>query len=174
MKTLGWPASWRIARRDLHAGFRGLRLLFVCLFLGVATLAAIGSLTAAISGELTSRGRTLLGGDIEIAMTQRQAASAQLAELRRFGTLSTTVRTRAMAQAAGATPVLTELKGVDALYPLYGAVRLADGAYRLPSPGEVLIDSALAERLSLRSGSRLHYGTADFTVAGTIADEPDR
>ncbi|HET9355550.1 MAG TPA: FtsX-like permease family protein, partial [Sphingomicrobium sp.] len=47
-------------------------------------------------------------------------------------------------------------------------------AYRLPSPGEVLIDSALAERLSLRSGSRLHYGTADFTVAGTIADEPDR
>jgi len=36
---------WRIARRDLATRIRGLRLLAVCLFLGVATLAAIGSLT---------------------------------------------------------------------------------------------------------------------------------
>ena len=30
---------WRIARRDLATRIRGLRLLAVCLFLGVATLA---------------------------------------------------------------------------------------------------------------------------------------
>ena len=58
---------WRIARRDLSASFRGLRLLFLCLFLGVAALAAIGSLTAAITGELTRKGRELLGGDVEVA-----------------------------------------------------------------------------------------------------------
>ena len=46
---LGWRGAWTFARRDLNASFRGLRLLFVCLFLGVATLAAIGSLTAAIT-----------------------------------------------------------------------------------------------------------------------------
>src|SRR3546814_15816442 len=34
---------WRIARRDLAARIRGLRLLAVCLFLGVAPLAAIAS-----------------------------------------------------------------------------------------------------------------------------------
>ena len=174
MKTLGWPQSWKIARRDLNAGFRGLRLLFVCLFLGVATLAAIGSLTSAIGEELTSRGRTLLGGDIEIAMTQRKAGDNALDALRSFGTLSETIRTRAMAQATGATPVLTELKGVDSLYPLYGELRLVDGAYRLPQPNEVLIDTAFAERLSLRSGDRLRFGTADFKVAGVIANEPDR
>jgi hypothetical protein len=38
-------AAWRIARRDLHRQFRGLRLLLVCLFLGVGALAAIGTLT---------------------------------------------------------------------------------------------------------------------------------
>ncbi|HKX22546.1 MAG TPA: hypothetical protein VJM81_04655, partial [Rhizorhapis sp.] len=71
MKALGWRACWPIARRDLHANFRGLRLLFICLFLGVATLAAIGSLTASITGELSERGRVLLGGDIEVGMMQR-------------------------------------------------------------------------------------------------------
>ena len=44
--------AWRLARRELSLRFRGLRLLLVCLFLGVGALAAIGSLTGAIAGEL--------------------------------------------------------------------------------------------------------------------------
>src|SRR3546814_9234604 len=88
VRTLGWRQSWRIARRDLHLGFRGLRLLFVCLFLGVATLAAIGSLTSAITDELAARGQTLLGGDIEIAMTQREASASEKAALGGLGALS--------------------------------------------------------------------------------------
>ena len=36
---LGWGGAWRIARRDLNARFRGLRLLLVCIFLGTAALA---------------------------------------------------------------------------------------------------------------------------------------
>ena len=40
MNQLGWAGAWRIARRDLHRQFRGLRLLLVCLFLGVGALAA--------------------------------------------------------------------------------------------------------------------------------------
>ncbi|WP_085810049.1 ABC transporter permease [Sphingomonas sp. TZW2008] len=178
--ALGWGATWRIARRDLHAGFRGLRLLFVCLFLGVATLAAIGSLTAAITQELAARGRTLLGGDIEIAMMQRQIAPADLAMLRRLGSVSETIRLRAMARALGparsdAPPaVLTELKGVDRAYPLYGTLRLAEGRYAPLAPDRVVIGQALADRLAIGRGARLRYGSADFTVAGVIADEPDR
>lgn len=179
MTRLTWAAAWRIARRDLHAGFRGLRLLFICLFLGVATLAAIGSLTAAISKELGSQGRTLLGGDIEVAMTQREASADDLARLRAYGTLSETVRTRAMAQrdeedSGGPAAVLSELKGVDPLYPLYGEVKLAQGHYQHPGSDRILIDEALAERLSLGPGSRVRYGTATFVVSGIIADEPDR
>ena len=37
-----WGEAWRIARRDLNARFKGLRLLLVCLFLGTGALAAIG------------------------------------------------------------------------------------------------------------------------------------
>ena len=177
--ALGWRASWRIARRDLHAGFRGLRLLLVCLFLGVATLATIGSLTASITAELSSRGRVLLGGDVEVAMTQRQASAAEHAALTGLGTVSDTIRTRAMARRA--TPVagapdavLTELKGVDPRYPLYGSLTLAAGTYARLAPDVVLIGRPLAERLLLKPGDRVRYGEAEFRVAGIIADEPDR
>ncbi|EQB31410.1 ABC transporter permease [Sphingobium ummariense] len=176
---LGWGSSWRIARRDLHSGFRGLRLLFLCLWLGVTTLAAIGSLTAAITGELSARGRTLLGGDIEVAMTQRQASASEHAALAALGQVSDTIRTRAMARGPGRgnapDAVLTELKGVDGGYPLYGALTLeSGGAYRSLAPDAVLIDRALAERLLVRPGDTLRYGEASFHVVGIIADEPDR
>ena len=104
---------WRIARRDLSAGFRGLRLLFLCLFLGVGALAAIGSLTAAITGELTRKGRELLGGDLEVALTQRYAEGTEKAKMAQLGRVSETVRLRAMASGGGGPPMLSELKGVD-------------------------------------------------------------
>lgn len=178
-RALGWRASWRVARRDLHAGFRGLRLLLVCLFLGVATLATIGSLTASILTELSTRGQALLGGDVEVAMTQRQASVGERAAIAAFGDVSDTIRTRAMARRiapAAGTPdaVVTELKGVDQRYPLYGSLTLAQGSYRPLGPDAVLIGRALAERLLLNTGDRVRYGEAMFRVAGIIADEPDR
>jgi putative ABC transport system permease protein len=181
VKGLGWGASWRIARRDLHAGFRGLRLLFICLFLGVATLAAIGSLTAAITYELATRGQTLLGGDLEIAMTQREASGQEKQALRQIGAMSETIRMRAMAQRAGGSlvnappAVLTELKGVDGAYPLYGTLTLKRGAYDGHlAPDQILIGSALGERLGVAPGGQLRYGEAIFTIADMIVDEPDR
>lgn len=180
MSRLGWRAAWRIARRDLHLGFRGLRLLFLCLFLGVATLAAIGSLTSAITQELRDRGRLILGGDIEIGMTQREASLGDKQAFRQLGALSQTIRMRAMAQRVGqgrgnAPPaILTELKGVDAAYPLYGALALRHGIYRPLDAGDILIGDALSQRLGIGRGAKLRYGDALFTVRDIIVDEPDR
>ena len=177
MSALDWAASWRIARRDLLGRFRGLRLLFLCLFLGVATLAAIGSLTSAITQELSQRGQVLLGGDVEIAMTQREAGEGDKAAFRRLGRLSETIRLRTMARGErpDSAAVLTELKGVDSAYPLYGTLALQGGTYRAPlGPDRILIGPALADRLSVKPGDRLVYGTATFTIADIIADEPDR
>lgn len=171
MSPLGLRAAWAIARRDLHASFRGLRLLFVCLLLGVTTLAAIGSLTASITGELASRGQTILGGDVEVGMMQREATEQEMAALRSLGWVSTTIRTRAMAQSADAA-VLTEFKGVDQAYPLYGEFKVSPSR-RSASEG-VFVDRSLADRLSLRVGSRLRYGEADYRVGGIIVEEPDR
>src|SRR3546814_20226523 len=88
---------WRIARRDLAARIRGLRLLAVCLFLGVATLAAIGSLTRGITSELEVRGQTNLGGDVEFSLPQREAPAEQMAGFGRVGPTAAPVPLRALA-----------------------------------------------------------------------------
>lgn len=175
---LGWRGCWRIARRDLHRGLRGLRLLFVCLFLGVATLATIGNLTAAITGEIASKGQLLLGGDVEVAMSQREASAEEKTAFRRTGRLSETIRMRAMAQRPGSgdgpSAILSELKGVDGAYPLYGKLVLKRGPAGPLAADEVVIGQALADRLALRPGQRLRYGKADFHIRDIITDEPDR
>jgi putative ABC transport system permease protein len=175
LTDLGWAAAWKLARRDLAAGFRGLRLLFICLLLGVTTLATIGSLAAAIAQELSVNGQAFLGGDLQIEISQREASPSEKMALSREGRLSETVRTQAMARSLddASVGVLTELKAVDALYPLYGELKVVGGGLPL-RPDQVLIGPGLAERLSLKIGDRIRFGQADFIVRGIIRDEPDR
>lgn len=178
---MSWAQIWRIARRDLSGRFRGLRLLIICLFLGVATLATIGSLTASITGELSQRGQVILGGDFEVTMSQRLASEAELAAFEREGVLSETVRMQAMAQrtaprASGIGPdaILAELKGVDYDYPLYGTLTLRSGKYAPLDPASTVIGAGLADRLDLKPGDRIRFGEAEFAISGIILDEPDR
>lgn len=166
---------WRIARRDLATRIRGLRLLAVCLFLGVATLAAIGSLTSGITSELERRGQTILGGDIEFGLPQRQASAEEMAGFRSIGAPSSTVRLRAMANAPHGDALLSELKAVDAAYPLYGTMALESGARKGPPPaGAIWIGKDLASRLDLKVGGNVKFGEKMFRIDGIIAEEPDR
>lgn len=171
--SLSLAAIWRISRRDLSTRIRGLRLLAICLFLGVATLAAIGSLTAGISEELSRRGQTILGGDVEIGIAQRQANADELAAMRKVGAVSETVRLRAMA--IGEDSLLAELKAVDGLYPHYGKLKLAGtGTAKTPEKGEIYIGPTLSDRLDIKQNETVRFGEATFKVAGIIAEEPDR
>ena len=171
--SLPLAAIWRISRRDLSARIRGLRLLAICLFLGVATLAAIGSLAAGIGEELSRRGQTILGGDIEIGISQREANEAEMVALRKTGEVSETVRLRAMAISNDS--LLAELKAIDGIYPHYGALKLQGGAVaKAPARGEVYIGPTLSERLDIANGGTVRFGEATFKVAGIVAEEPDR
>lgn len=174
MSVLPWSTAWKIARRDLHRQFRGLRLLLVCLFLGVAALAAIGTLTSAIRGELDAQGRTILGGDLEVEVWQRPLSDEERAFLGRYGELSEGLRLQAMARSAeAAAPV--ELKAVDQQWPLYGTFTLADGTEAAaPPPGQAWIAEGAAERLGLEPGDSFTLGTVTLTVGGIIGEEPDR
>ena len=175
--SLSLTAIWSISRRDLSARIRGLRLLAICLFLGVATLAAIGSLTAGIADELSKRGQTILGGDVEIGIAQREATQSEMAAMRKAGLVSETVRLRAMAigPAADSSSLLAELKAIDGAYPHYGALTLRDGAtVKAPAKGDIYIGQSLSERLDMQTGGTVRFGEARFKIAGIIALEPDR
>jgi putative ABC transport system permease protein len=172
--TLPLSTAWRIARRDLSARFRGLRLLLACLFLGVGALAAIGTLTGSIERELATRGRAILGGDIEVSVWQRAATSQESAAFAALGKVSGGTRLQAMASAGdAAAPV--QLKAVDASWPLVGRLKLKDGReVGAPPLDGAWMGEGAAERLGISVGDSFTLGTARLKVAGIVADEPDR
>ncbi len=175
---LSWGGAWRIARRDLNARFRGLRLLLVCIFLGTAALAAIGTLTAAIERELASSGQVLLGGDLEVEVWQRGLSAEELEALAQYGTVSGGTRLQAMATAGAgessrAAPV--ELKAVDSRWPLYGTLTLADGTETgAPDGTDAYLAQGALDRLEIGVGDTFRVGTVELTAAGVIENEPDR
>lgn len=172
--ALSWRAAWKIARRDLNARFKGLRLLLVCLFLGTGALAAIGTLTAAIEGELENRGQELLGGDLEVEVWQRDLSPEERSALSEYGTISGGSRLQAMAVAGdNAAPV--GLKAVDERWPLYGVLTLEDGrSVGAPAEGEAWLDGGAMDRLGIAPGDTFRIGTEELRAAGVIANEPDR
>jgi putative ABC transport system permease protein len=172
--SLPLATAWAIARRDLNARFRGLRLLLVCIFLGTAALAAIGTLTAAIETELEASGQALLGGDLEVEVWQRDLRPDEVKALGRYGTISSGYRMQAMANTPEAAAPI-ELKAVDAKWPMFGRLLLADGrSVGAPSGKDAWIAQTALERLGIRVGDSFKVGTVTLRVAGVIADEPDR
>ncbi len=179
---LSWGDAWKLARRDLNARFKGLRLLVVCIFLGTAALAAIGTLTASIERELQSSGQQILGGDLEVEIWQRGLDEEELTAISALGTVSGGTRLQAMAISDAATgadgegnaaPI--ELKAVDGKWPLYGVLTLADGReVAAPTGDNAWLSQGAIDRLDIEVGDRFRIGTVTLTAGGIIDDEPDR
>jgi putative ABC transport system permease protein len=173
----------RIARRELRAGIGQFRILMLCLVLGIAAIAGVGSVRVSIDEGLRREGATLLGGDAEMNFTYRFASdderafmagtAAQVSEIVDF-------RSMAVAERDGRrVRGLTQVKAVDDAYPLYGTVAL-EGGLDLPAalagadglPGAVM-HPLLSNRMGLEPGDTFRLGTAEFRLTALIAREPD-
>jgi putative ABC transport system permease protein len=172
--ALPWSTAWRIARRDLSGRFKGLRLLLICLFLGTGALAAIGTLTGSIERELTTRGRAILGGDMQAEVWQRGATAEEANAFAALGTVSTGTRMQAMAT-AGELAAPVALKAVDDKWPLVGKLTLKDGReVSAPPPGTVWLAQGAADRLDVKKGDSITISGAALTIGGLIETEPDQ
>ncbi|MEM6482804.1 MAG: drug:proton antiporter, partial [Pseudomonadota bacterium] len=69
----------RIALRELRGGLEGFRIFLACVILGVAAIAAVGTVRSSIAEGLAREGATLLGGDAEIELTYRFANEGERA-----------------------------------------------------------------------------------------------
>ncbi|WP_191085139.1 ABC transporter permease [Roseococcus microcysteis] len=163
----------RLARRELRGGARGLWLVLACLALGVAAIAAVGTLRAGIQAGLQADGARILGGDLEIRGGYQPVDAATLDWVRaRGGTISEVRMLRAMLVAPSGERSLVELKAADGLYPLFGELRLDPAA---PLTGPIVVaEPAVADRLGLTTGDAVRLGEAQFTFAARITEEPDR
>lgn len=170
--------SWRIARRELRGGLRGFRIFLACLALGVAAIAAVGTVRASIQAGLADQGAVLLGGDAQLEFTYRFADADERAWMDGVATkVSEIVDFRSMVL-VGDDTALTQVKAVDDAYPLVGQVRLDTGT--LPEtlaevggiPGAAM-DKVLVDRLGLSLGDRFRMGTQEFRLGAVLLREPD-
>ncbi len=175
--------AFAIARRELRGGLRGFRVFLACLALGVAAIAAVGTVRVSIEDGLAREGATMLGGDAEMRFTYRYADEAERAwmednalavsEIADFRSMATVQRGDQIERG------LTQVKGVDDAYPLTGQVVLepempladalaGDGGL----PGGVM-DRVLVDRLGLEIGDTFRLGVQDFHLSAILAREPD-
>src|SRR5690606_34469481 len=89
MRRLG---GWlRVAVTDLRGDVRRFAVLLACLALGVATIAIVGSVGAALQSALTRDARVVLGGDLEARLSWRAAEPEERALFTSLGTLAEVV-----------------------------------------------------------------------------------
>jgi putative ABC transport system permease protein len=187
------PTLLRIALREMRGGrtggrVRGFRIFLLCLILGVAIVAGVGSIAAAIDAGIAADGKRILGGDFEFRLTYQPLTQDQANVLKSGTQLSHSVEMRAMARGAteaegahAANATLVELKAVDLIYPLYGKMLLepeiplakalekdAEGRYG------AVAEPALIQRLGLKVGDEIKLGEAVLQLRASIIDEPDR
>ncbi|WP_333714952.1 ABC transporter permease [Yoonia sp.] len=169
----------RFAFRELRGGLRGFRVFLACLALGVAAIAAVGTVRAGIEAGLKRDGAALLGGDAEVEFTYRFAREDELDWLNSIADqVSETVDFRSMVVVArdGTTERgLTQVRAVDDLYPLIGAVQLSP---EIPLEAALadfggVMEPVLADRLGLVAGDTFRLGEQDFTLRAILERYPD-
>lgn len=181
--------AYRFAVRELRGGLRGFYIFLACLALGVAAIAGVQSLSQGLSDSLRHDGRYILGGDLSLRTVYHPATDEQLAWLRdNFGVVGTVIEVRAMTRADDdGAATLSELKAVDAQYPLYGEPRFVDAG---GAPVDLDVQDVLAanadglpgavaephlfERIDAQIGDVIHVGDQPFELRAVVDYEPDR
>jgi putative ABC transport system permease protein len=170
----------RLAVRELRGGLRGFRILIACLALGVAAIAAVGTVRMAIETGLDRNAAVLLGGDAEIEFSYHFASAEERDWMEGVSEeVSGIVDFRSMLGTDGGGRTLVQVKSVDDAYPLYGAVRLEGGgslAEALAPDGEaprLVADTTLIDQLGLEVGERVTLGERAFRLSGRLLQEPD-
>ena len=153
--------SLTIARRELRGGLRGFRVFLACLALGVAAIAAVGTLRTGIQQGLADQGAVILGGDAEMRFTYRAADTDERAFMDQIATkVSEVYDFRSMALTRD-DQALTQVKAVDDAWPLTGAAQLdppiavTDALADHDGLPGALMDPVLIDRLSLKPGDTL-------------------
>lgn len=173
----------RFAARELRGGLGGFRIFLACLALGVAAIAAVGSVRAGIEAGLAREGAAILGGDAEIDLTYRFATPDErdwmdtiaiaVSEVTDFRSMVVT------GEGETAERGLTQVKSVDTAYPLNGRVELAPdmplddalaGADGLPG---AVMQQLLIDRMGMQIGDTFRLGTQEFRLMASLLREPD-
>ena len=171
------PETLLWALRDMRGSWRHFRLVFLCLFLSLASVTAIQIAGSSVLKSIEAQGNIILGGDWVLRQLYQAVGSEERSWITaRGGEITDTTEMRVMlinpeTEDAG----LIELKSVGAGYPVYGEIRTnpAGDFHQYLQEGLVL-DPNLGERLNVQLGDIVQLGEKNFKIAAWVEKEPDR
>ena len=170
----------RLAVRELRGGLSGFYIFLACVMLGTMAIAGVNSVSKMMTQSIASEGRTILGGDLRFEVDNRDLSEAERAYVEGLGAVTSGVGLRTMARTADeADQSLVELRAVDSVYPLVGAIGLeptmplADALAETDGVHGVATAQILIDRLGIKLGDEIRVGNGRFKINALIAAEPD-
>jgi putative ABC transport system permease protein len=175
----------RMIGRELRASWRRLLFFFLCVALGVGSIAAMRSVIQSVRAALAREARGLTSADVVIqgtqafdpALVQRLEPRFQAHHVQAATDIVETPTMVRPADQAKAVARMVELQAVAPGYPFYGQITLADGrpySHALLEQQGVIVRPELLAQLDLAVGDRIVIGRATFEIRAVLASEPGR
>jgi putative ABC transport system permease protein len=175
-----------MALRELRSAWKRLLFFFFCIALGVAAIISLRSVTQNVKTAVNGKTRLLLTADVQATSPRpwgpqsRATIERELTAAKAAGRAAqcNVVEMSTMALHEDARPARSlrvEVKAIDARFPLYGEIRLADGVpyqFDLLRDGGALVQPSILNQLDIAIGGKLKIGAGYFTVRGVIEEEP--
>jgi putative ABC transport system permease protein len=174
-----WRSALKIAWRESRASAGKFLFVILAVAAGVGALSGVRGFSASFRDMLLRDARTLMAADLSLRMFSLPDRDEQAAidALAGDGAQVTLVTETVSMMSTGTRPLMVSVKAVDpSLYPFYGRLETrppADPAAILDAETVIVTDDLLL-RLSAAVGDQVKLGDAFFTIAATIAVEPDR
>ena len=175
-----------MALREIRASWRRLVFFFVCVAIGVGAIVALRSMIQTVRNGLTRESRSLIAADVAIGTNRPWTPEVRADLEKRLGAAPVQARQETIDVATMVRPPdgrgaavarMVELRGVQAGFPFYGQVLLADGrafSHALLADHGALVRPELLTQLGLEVGDTLLIGGKPFVIRGVIAQEPGR
>jgi len=170
-----------IALLDLKGDLRHFGVLLACLALGTCTIAAVGSVGAALQDAIVRDATKLMGGDLEVTRSDRRATAEERAFFETLGPVAEADDSNGRAS-AGDNNAFLDIVGVDADYPLVGNVdspqlpngeKPADLLAQKDGAWGAIVNPIILDRLGIKLGGNFTIGQTQYQARGILGSLPD-
>ena len=171
----------RFIARQITGAKRQASVFVLCVALSMITLVSLGSFSRSVQSSLLRDAQALHAADLIIRAHSPLPAALQ-ARLDSLTRQKVLVSARyyefysVLRTTSGEGSLLCNLKVVEPGYPFHGKVVLASGRplSEVLTPGSLVVEQALLDRLQIHLGDALRVGNATLTVRDVLLQEPDR
>ncbi len=171
----------RFIRRQLTSSKQQSIIFVLSVALSMISLVALRGLGDSLNRALLADAKELQAADIVVSSNFElaDATAAEIDALVAAGTVDAAKTWEFYTVARlpdREDTLLSNIKAVEPGYPLYGEAELASGRAlaEVLTPGAVVVEQALLDRLGLAVGDELLLGPETLTIADVVTKEPDR